>query len=87
MKSEEDTFNALRRISFTQAFLHATGDIRLGDSVGMRHKDWLAANGWTLQEFQDEVMARNIPLAIHLVTDPEWRARFHIVYGAVQLNS
>lgn len=87
MKSEEDTFNALRRISFAQAFLYVTEHIRLGESVGMRHKDWLLANGWTLQEFQDEVVARQVPLSVHLITDPEWRERFHIVYGAVQLNS
>jgi hypothetical protein len=74
--SEEDTFLALKRAPFRVLFLHCTLDIKLGEDVGGKHKEYLNKNGWSLAEFQQEVFDRKIPLSAGVIHNDEWRQKF-----------
>lgn len=73
---EDETFLALKRAPFRVIFLHCTLDIKLGEDVGGKYKQYLNQNGWTLAEFQEEVGNRKIPLSVGVINNDEWRQKF-----------
>lgn len=76
MMTEEQTFEALIRTPFQTVFLYCTIDCRAGDEIGKKHEAYLIENGWTLLQFQQEVLDRRIGLDTVKLADGVWREQF-----------
>lgn len=80
MKTEDDTFLALRRLPWRQVFVMCLDGISLGERVTTRRPDILKFANWTFEEFDarihEAIMNEGLQMDITIVTNKEWQQKF-----------
>jgi len=77
-RTEDDTFNALRRTPFFRLFVMCLGsELTLGQDIIRENLSLIVANGWTEDEFRQKMLLElhndNVSLDIMIVNDKEWQ--------------
>lgn len=78
--TEDDTYNALRRLPWRQVFIMCLDGIQLGERVSTRRPEILKFANWTFDEFDaclsKAIFEEGLQMDITIITDKEWQQKF-----------
>ena len=80
MRTEEDTFLALKRLPFRQVLVHCLDGVQLGDDICNKNRLYIEQAGWSVEEFRSkmlsEIIANRLAMDMAIVTDGDWQREY-----------